>query len=359
MRTSARAGFATRAAALALALSGCVAPRLETGPARDAFERSEPSARRAPAAAPRPSARAVPRAAQPAEARQGDEIVVAGELWHTGVPVVLWRDPGGYDAYALEPHFSAEGPRGRRYRPGREVADPALQRRVDARAFEPAELRSVVDQLVLHYDVCGTSRVCFRVLHDQRELSVHFLIDLDGTIYQTLDVQEQAWHASKANARSVGVEIAQIGAWPADGPLDKLEEWYERGASGTRVTLPARFGDGGLRTPGYAGRPRRPQRFEGTINGVRLVQHDFTPEQYDALVALASALHAALPRIAVDAPRGRDGRVTSDVLSDAEYERFRGIVGHYHLSRAKVDPGPAFDWERFLADVRARLGPEP
>src|SRR5438445_9309724 len=40
--------------------------------------------------APRPGALA---------ARKGDEIVVAGQFFHTGTRVVLWMDPGGYDAY--------------------------------------------------------------------------------------------------------------------------------------------------------------------------------------------------------------------------------------------------------------------
>ena len=37
--------------------------------------------------------------------RQGDEIVVCGERYHTTTPVVLWTDPGGYDAYRLERRF--------------------------------------------------------------------------------------------------------------------------------------------------------------------------------------------------------------------------------------------------------------
>jgi N-acetyl-anhydromuramyl-L-alanine amidase AmpD len=45
-------------------------------------------------------------------------------------------------------------------------------------------LREVVHQLVIHYDGCGTARRCFKVLHDERALSCHFIIDLDGTIYQ-------------------------------------------------------------------------------------------------------------------------------------------------------------------------------
>src|SRR6267142_141920 len=38
--------------------------------------------------------------------RTGDEIVVAGQFFHTGTPVVLWMDPGGYDAYRVERRFS-------------------------------------------------------------------------------------------------------------------------------------------------------------------------------------------------------------------------------------------------------------
>src|SRR5215467_1166668 len=38
--------------------------------------------------------------------RQGDEIVAAGQFIHIGTPVVLWMDPGGYDAYRVERRFS-------------------------------------------------------------------------------------------------------------------------------------------------------------------------------------------------------------------------------------------------------------
>ena len=33
--------------------------------------------------------------------------MVAGQFFHTGTPVVLWLDPGGYDAYRVERRFSA------------------------------------------------------------------------------------------------------------------------------------------------------------------------------------------------------------------------------------------------------------
>src|SRR5271163_3881434 len=39
-------------------------------------------------------------------ARRGDEIMVCGQLYHTTTRVVLWTDPGGYDAYRVEPRFA-------------------------------------------------------------------------------------------------------------------------------------------------------------------------------------------------------------------------------------------------------------
>jgi N-acetyl-anhydromuramyl-L-alanine amidase AmpD len=56
----------------------------------------------------------------------------------------------------------------------------------------------------------------------------------------------------------------------------------------------------------------------------------------------------------VDVPRDERGEVRSDVLSDAEWRAFSGILGHCHIQQNKEDPGPAFDWDRLLAAVRRR-----
>ena len=45
----------------------------------------------------------------------------------------------------------------------------------------------------------------------------------------------------------------------------------------------------------------------------------------------------------------------TDVLPASECEAFGGILGHHHLTEQKGDPGPAFDWERYLLRVRALL----
>jgi N-acetyl-anhydromuramyl-L-alanine amidase AmpD len=213
-----------------------------------------------------------------------------------------------------------------------------------------------VSQFVLHFDVCGISRNCFRVLQDERKLSVHFLLDLDGTLDQALDLREQAWHARAANPRSIGVEIAHVGAFPP-GEREALARWYQWTEAGVRLTLPPAAGDGGLRT-NYSERPARDELVSGPIHGATFVQPDFTPEQYRSLAALAAALERALPRIELEVPRQADGTVRTDALSDEEEAAFHGILGHYHLQTDKRDPGPAFDWERFLTMARAlRLRP--
>ena len=48
-----------------------------------------------------------------------------------------------------------------------------------------------------------------------------------------------------------------------------------------------------------------------------------------------------------------------EALSEQELRAFRGILGHLHVTAEKQDPGPAFDWERFLARVRQLLHSAP
>src|ERR1043165_7559915 len=201
--------------------------------------------------------------------RTGDEMVVAGQFVHTGTRIVLWMDPGGYDAYRVERRFSpfdssawetsrlavAELTSPNRYGLRRGNLTAGQIEQVRGGGWDLPLLQQIVDQFVIHYDAAGTSRECFAVLHDLRDLSVHFMLDLDGTIYQTLDAKERAWHATSSNTRSVGIEIANIGAYSTSGRTP-LGEWYSRQDDrGTRIVIPPRFGDGGIRTPGFIARP--------------------------------------------------------------------------------------------------------
>lgn len=304
----------------------------------------------------------------PLSARTGDEIVIAGQLFHTGTRVVLWNETNGYNAYDLKKHFTstpdpatekAPAPSPLRKRYDRREGDlpPDELKRIRTNGWDLATLQRCIDQFVIHYDVAGTTRQCFYILHDRRFLSVHFMLDLDGTIYQTLDAQERARHASAANNRSVGIEIANVGAYPTNDTT--LAQWYEHDTNGQPfVTLPARFGDGGLLTTNFIAHPARMEAITNSIHGRLLVQYDFTPQQYAALAHLTAALCRALPLIKCDAPRDANGKVLQAKVPDAELENYQGLVGHYHLTTSKTDPGPAFDWEKLLGEAKGLLDGE-
>ncbi|MFM1769814.1 MAG: hypothetical protein RJA22_2343 [Verrucomicrobiota bacterium] len=304
-------------------------------------------------------------------ARHGDEIMLAGRMVRTGTPVVLWTDPGGYDGYRVERRFSPYDESAwetskflvkdlstpNRYNLRRAGLTEAQVERVRGGGWDLPLLQEVVDQFVLHYDVAGTSRQCFKVLHDQRGLSVHFLLDLDGTIYQTLDLKERAWHATSSNTRSVGIEIANVGAY-GDSTAAPLRDWYRRDPDGgTRLVIPTRFGDGGVRNTNLVLRPDRPDPVSGSIHGRSLVQYDLTPQQYEALIRLTAALCSVFPKMACNYPRDATGALLRTRLPDTELEAFGGVLGHFHIQTNKVDPGPAFQWDRVIEGARRLLRP--
>ena len=302
--------------------------------------------------------------------RSGDEIVVAGQMVHTGTRVVLWMDPGGYDAYRVERRFSPYDKSSwadstaevrdltspNRYGLRRSgLTDEELER-VRGGGWDLPMLQRIVDQFVLHFDVCGTSRQCFKVLQDARDLSVHFMLDLDGTIYQTLDLKERAWHATVSNSRSVGIEIANLGAYGPQEANPFKERYTADGPGKTRITIPPAYGDGGIRTPGFVGHPARPAPVAGRIQGHDLIQYDFTPEQYEALIKLTATLCTVLPKIRCDYPRDSAGHLVPHKLPDAQLKAYQGVLGHYHIQTDKVNPGPALQWD-YLIDNARRLMP--
>jgi len=303
------------------------------------------------------------------EPRRGDEIVAAGQFFHTGTPVVLWLDPGGYDAYRTERRFApiekADWANScadvktlttpNRFGLRQKALTTNEVERVRGGGWDLPLLQSVVDQFVLHFDVCGTSRTCFLVLHDHRDLSVHFMLDVDGTIYQTLDLKERAWHASQANDRSIGVEIANIGAYPAKGK-NPFADWYATNAAGeVKLIFPKRLGDGGIRTPNFTGHPARREPVRGVVQGDDLVQYDYTPEQYAALTKLTAALCKIFPKLKCQYPVDAAGKLIPHQLADADWKKYQGVLGHYHVQKNKNDPGPAMDWERLIGGAQKLL----
>jgi N-acetylmuramoyl-L-alanine amidase len=246
----------------------------------------------------------------------GTSIVIAGQSFDVGRPVVLWSDPQGFDAYQTHCIDQTGGccdASSPRYGARKGIVDRTVP-----------ELRDIVSQLVLHFDGCVNSRSCFKSMHNRPRpagstgcgLSAHFMIDADGTIYQTLDLAERAFHAEEANSDSVGVEICNR------GKVDK-SEWPK---------LPI----------DYRTRPER----DVVINGEHHLAYDFRAEQYDSIIALARTLLRVFPRIRPIMPE-KDGQPIMDTLADPL--SFAGILGHLHvdLQKQKWDPG-ALDWHRIL-----------
>lgn len=298
--------------------------------------------------------------------RCGDEIIVCGRLFHTGTPVITWLDPGGYDAYRVERRFAppsradwnssrADNPEldsPNRYGSRRFTnLPPADLDRIATQGWDLPTLQRVVDQFVIHFDATGTSRRCFEVLHDLRGLSVHFLLDVDGTLYQTLDLKERAWHATSSNTRAIGIEIASVGAVPL-AQRQRLDPWYTASNGITRLVIPDFAGHPGIRTPGFQGHPARPDPVIGRIQNETLIQYDFTPQQYHALAQLTATLCRVFPRIPCDYPRDPSGAPVNSRLDDARLATYSGLLGHYHIQSDKVDPGPAFQWDRVVREAR-------
>lgn len=165
-----------------------------------------------------------------------------------------------------------------------------------------------VKMFVNHWDVCLSSESCAKVLN-KRGISVHFLIDNDGTIYQMLDTQHGAWHAGSVNSCSIGVEIA-------NAYYTKYQSWYVKNGFGERPVVENAECHGKKMDP-----------FLG-----------FYPVQLEALKALWLAIHERYD-VPLDAPEsGDDNFMTSRKYeADVDRKRFSGFVSHYHQSKRKID----------------------
>ena len=174
---------------------------------------------------------------------------------------------------------------------------------------------------VCHWDVCLSSQSCFNVL-ENRGLSVHFLIDNDGTIYQLMDMNDIAYHAGGKtwNDRSIGVEISNAYY------LDK-QQWYVKQGLGERPIIK-----------------------DAVVHGEKLQPFTgFYPEQIDALKALMKAVNRATG-IPLQAPLDRSKETNTTVSKKAASGDFEGFISHYHLTNRKIDCA-GLDLKRILKDL--------
>ncbi len=221
----------------------------------------------------------------------GTHLYVGGRpMIDVGTPVISFRDDPTVDGH---PHGN--------YTKNRRVYGLTL-----------SKLRRKVRLLVVHHDATLSSRSCIKVLN-RRNLSTHLLIDNDGTIFQMIDLAHGTWHAGKANPASIGLDLSNA----AD------------------VRYASRYRDRGV--------------FQGEINGGTVAALGYAEPQYRSLIRLIRALSRFFPRVRPLPPVDATGQVITRTISNAD--EFEGVVGHFHLSAHKWDPGPGFDWRRVFNGV--------
>ncbi len=275
------------------------------------------------------------------------DLIIAGTRLHTDAPIVNWTEGPRWDATSehcivteTDPHPACtvdaatgndipygslpDGPYTRRYgvRPALHGGAPSL-----------SAVQAIVRQLVIHHDGCSSSDMCFSVAQNERGLSVHFLVDNDGTIFQTLDLALMAYHASEWNPASIGVELCNR------GDAGREPHYYDDGRRGPRrAIVPCR------------------------INGETVLAFDYTPAQLDALTRLCRALRRVLPDLPADYPQDSPGVATWRTLARSDSAAFAGYLGHYHLTGRKWDPGP-LDFKALCGRLRRTpcvpLAPRP
>jgi N-acetyl-anhydromuramyl-L-alanine amidase AmpD len=258
------------------------------------------------------------------------KVIVAGHEFDCDAKIVTWHEsgwnsaaercvivpnrcPGGVKAYSEK----AINTRANRfwYRPGLgHTKTPDLK-----------AVQSIVRMFTVHHDGCPNAKTCFQVLHDERGISCHFIIDNDGTIYQTLDLGLMGFQAAGFNPHSIGVELCNR------GDAKKYPNYYggkpSRGPARTATTV--------------------------SVHGHVYLAYNFNDVQVHALEELARSLRYALPNLPVEYPQSKDkpGQQAWGAIENPK--AFSGYMGHFHQTLRKWDPGP-FDFKKFCERVRGQ-----
>ena len=178
-----------------------------------------------------------------------------------------------------------------------------------------------VKMIITHFDVCLSAASCKRVLQ-KKGISSHFSIDNDGTIYQMVDPQHEAWHAGKraVNKTSIGIDIS-------NAYYTKYQSWYRKKGFGNRPVLN-----------------------DVRVHGRKLKEClGFYPEQIEAYKVLIKTL-CRYYGIPFDMPMNEDGEVLRAVDKSVLRGKFRGIANHFHVTRGKIDTAN-LDWDQVLKDL--------
>lgn len=256
------------------------------------------------------------------------KVIVAGKEFDCDAKVVNWKE-SGWDSTAercviqtkeCAGGITAYSDKAKNRRPNRYSFRPGLGKTLypDLKAAQ-----ALVRMFTVHHDGCPNAKTCFQVLHDERGLSCHFIIDNDGTIYQCLDLALMGFQAGGFNAHSIGVELCNR------GDAKKYPGYYDGKAS------------------------RGPKRTTDTVkvHGHTYLAYNYTEVQFRAFQELARCLRYALPNMPIDYPKDPKNPGQQAWGEIPNPQAFSGYMGHYHQTLRKWDPGP-FDFKKFCDGVR-------
>lgn len=205
-------------------------------------------------------------------------LIVGGRVYDPGVPVRTWHDHG------MEVR----------------IGRGARRRRLD---------KYDLNKGVLHWTGGeGDARQLFRVL-SRRELGVEFFTDVDGIIWQYADPWfVDTFDSGLLNRTSWGNEIQNYG-WRRPKRL-----W----------SIPKK----GRNRPTY----------RTMLHGRVRTFAAFTDKQISSTIALCECMREVL-QMSRQVPKDINGDLITHAMSRRELKEFSGVLGHYHIKRAKMDPG--------------------
>lgn len=162
-----------------------------------------------------------------------------------------------------------------------------------------------VEKIIIHWDVCPSSESCFKYMKRAGDVSTHFSIDNDGTVYQFADTCHKAWHAVGNNSTSIGIDLS--------------------------TAYDIKFQDKYIKKYGAP----KPVIDSAIVHNEQLKPFlGFYDSQIEALEQLIISL-TKYYKIPLRYPKDSDGNY---LLTNSEtINRFKGIMCHFHCSRNKID----------------------
>lgn len=164
------------------------------------------------------------------------------------------------------------------------------------------------DLIIWHWTGGENSAETFYSTLNNRDLGITFYVDREGVIWQFVDpeVYDPRDTGGRMGRRSISIEIANYGF------RRKVKHIPKRGRD--RVTD------------------------DIMIHGMRLTVARFYDHQIKSVAALTKRLCAALD-IPMKFPRDSTGKISHSEMPNRDKRHFSGIIGHYHKTNQKTDPG--------------------